>query len=106
MKTDYYFAPKFAVNDQFTNITTHVEVLQNQELTPNQKILISFLLAGFQGGQGQLALLAGIEKRTVGCALQELAEKGFIDTKRKGLFNMYIITHEPFLKFLQQPLAV
>ncbi|ENM2832900.1 hypothetical protein AB6Q85_003300 [Vibrio cholerae] len=81
--------PRFRTNDEFSSVTVHVQVLQDEALTPNQKILFSFILAGYQGSQKKLGSLVGIDQRTVGNNLVEMSELGYITVIRKGLYNMY-----------------
>lgn len=102
LKVNARNTPKFATNDVFETVTVHIQTLQDKELTPNQKILFSFILAGYQGSQKTLGALTGIDKRTVGNNLQELSDSGYITIIRKGLYNMYRVEKEEYLHLISE----
>ncbi|KJR15254.1 hypothetical protein [Vibrio parahaemolyticus] len=94
--------PKFKTNDKFQTLVVHIPVLQDKNLTPSQKILFSFILAGYQGSQKTLGKLADIDPRTVCKSLIALEDLGYIKPISKGLFNMYSVEKEEYLSLAQK----
>ncbi|MCU8498477.1 helix-turn-helix domain-containing protein [Vibrio vulnificus] len=94
--TTYRNKPRFQTNDSFESFTVHIEVLKDEALTPNQKLVLSLILAGFQGSQRKMGELLGINERTISNIIFELTDLDYILPIRKGLFNMYRVEAEAY----------